>query len=105
MSGRKTDYYRPNKPDGRHNIHFVEECADVLLANRGEFVHLEQAVGGDCRVVAEAVNCLRHLGWRIEARGRRRAGYMLIGWDRPPRWQRLDDVYREYVNVAQLYLF
>jgi len=98
---QSTPYYAPGAASPRHDPTYVEKVADALLAQRGQRVHLEAVVGGDPWCVHEAVECLRRLGWDI--RGTRGSpGYVFVKWLRPPRWTRLDSVYREHTAAIVL---
>lgn len=83
----------PNNP--RNDPTYVEKVAEILLDHRGERVHIEAVLGGDCWALNEAVNCLRRLGWEIHGE-RGCPGYLFVKWTRPQRWLRLDTVYRDY---------
>ena len=88
-------YYPPGVDSPRHDPAYIEKVADVLLENRGRRIHIEPLIGGDPWVLAEAVKCLRRLGWDIRA-VKGSPGYTFVTWRRPERWLRLDSVYRDY---------
>jgi len=96
-------WYEPDDPKSPRQNPTLQQAyfnavGELLSDHKGQVVHLEEELGGDPWIVAEAVGCWRRLGWLIEAQ-RGHAGYRFVGVQRPPRWTRLDTVYREHVGA------
>jgi hypothetical protein len=76
-------------PAERHNpVQFAKDIMDVLLANKGQRVHIEEAVGGDPWTINEVVLKLRRIGWVIDGE-KGVPGYTLVDILPPPPWLRL----------------
>jgi len=101
-------WYAPDDPKSpRQNLAmrqtYFKAVGELLSDRKGQVVHLEEELGGDPWIVAEAVECWRRLGWVIEGE-RGRPGYRFVAACRPKRWLRLDGVFVDY-EVASLLRF
>ena len=87
----------PNNP--RSDPDYLDDVGNLLLGNFRERVRVQVELGGDPWSAHESVECFRRLGLLVDGE-RGSGGYMLTGWKRPPRWTRLDSVYRSYMEPS-----